>query len=80
MIYYIYTKIKEFIYDDYYIDPEIKKINSNLKKTTTLKKTFYKPTLNELNNKIFFIKLKNKIKLNPIDLINEKINLKKVSF
>tara|TARA_Y100000389_G_C17407278_1_gene488796 strand:- start:834 stop:1070 length:237 start_codon:yes stop_codon:yes gene_type:complete len=62
------------IYDE---DYNLLKIKNNLKKTYTLKKKFYFPTIKEIQNKYHNIKLKNKPTINVNDIIFIKNNLKK---
>ena len=76
MLFYIMNYIKEY-YNNYDLNPDILNIKNNLKKTYTLKKKFYKPTFNEINNKLFMINLKKKYKINHEELILIKNNLRK---
>jgi Fe-S cluster assembly scaffold protein SufB len=69
---YIYSE--EDLYNYYLCD-----IKKNLKPTKTLKKVFYIPTKNEIQNKHFMIHIKNKPKINTIELINAKKNLNKLN-
>ena len=62
----------------FYEKNELEKIKYNLKKTVTLKKTFYTPNIIELQNKMFFIKHKNKYKINPTELLKVKDTLKPI--
>ena len=68
---YIYSK--ETLYN-YYLED----VKNNLKPTKTLKKIFYIPTKNEIQNKNFMIRIKNKPKINCNELIECKKNLNKV--
>lgn len=77
-MYYIskFLGIEHFIYSketlyNYYLD-DVKK---NLKPTKTLKKIFYIPTKNEIQNKNFMIRIKNKPKICKDELIKIKKNL-----
>ena len=74
MLFYLYNYIFNY-YSDYNLDKNIINIKNNLKKTITLKKKFYTPSLIELKNKIFFRELKYKHKININDLIQTKNNL-----
>jgi len=65
---YIYSK--ETLYN-YYLDD----VKSNLKSTKTLKKIFYIPTKNEIQNKNFMIRIKNKPKISEDELITSKKKL-----
>tara|TARA_Y100000389_G_C17168782_1_gene368067 strand:- start:322 stop:564 length:243 start_codon:yes stop_codon:yes gene_type:complete len=67
---YIYSK--ENLYN-YYLE----EVKNNLKPTQTLKKKFYIPTKNEIQNKSFMIRIKNKPKIIKEQLIECKKNLKK---
>lgn len=62
----------------FYEKNELEKIRCNLKKTVTLKKIFYTPNIIELQNKMFFIKHKNKYKINPTELLKVKDTLKPI--
>lgn len=77
MLFYIIDYFRKYFnYDK--IDIDIQNIKNKLKKTNTLKRQFYNPTLNDINNKIFMINLKKKIKINVNDLIIMKTKLKKI--
>ena len=65
---YIYSK--ETLYN-YYLDD----VKNNLKPTKTLKKVFYIPTKNEIQNKNFIIRIKNKPKISEDELITIKKKL-----
>ena len=69
---YIYSK--EELYN-YYLDD----VKNNLKPTKTLKKVFYNPTKNEIQNKHFMITIKNKPKITSNELITAKKNLTKIN-
>tara|TARA_A100001015_G_C14933574_1_gene689473 strand:+ start:444 stop:689 length:246 start_codon:yes stop_codon:yes gene_type:complete len=66
---YIYSKDDLYYY--YLCD-----IKNNLKHTITLKKQFYIPSHNEIQNKVFMINLKKKNKIDVNELIKCKNNLK----
>ena len=55
----------------------LEEVKNNLKPTQTLKKKFYIPTKNEIQNKSFMIRIKNKPKITKEQLIECKKNLKK---
>ena len=61
------------IYDE---DYTLLQIKNNLKKTYTLKKKFYFPTINEIQNKSHRIKLKSRPCININDIIYSKNKLK----
>lgn len=67
---YIYSK--ESLYN-YYLE----EVKSNLKPTKTLKKKFYTPTKNEIQNRNFMIRIKNMPKITKEELIECKNSLKK---
>jgi len=62
----------------FYEQNELEKVKCNLRKTVTLKKIFYTPNIIELKNKMFFIKHKNKYKINPTELLKIKDRLKPI--
>jgi len=74
-----YLGLETYIYSDEeiynYLLLDIKK---KLKPTKTLKKVFYTPTKNEIENKHFMIHIKNKPKIDVLELIECKKNLNKI--
>ena len=79
-VYSLYDYIINYnnISDSSTYDSTILNVKNNLKKTHTLKRQYYIPTISELNNKIFFINLKYLHKFSSTDLIEAKNKLKKI--
>ena len=65
----------QMLYDE---DYTLMKIKYNLKKTTTLKRTFYTPSKLEIQNKYHRFQLKKRPIINVNDIINTKKNLKQI--
>ena len=75
-----YLGLETYIYSDEelynYLLLDIKK---NLKHTKTLKKVFYTPTKHEIANKHFMIHIKNKPKIDVLELIECKKKLNTIN-
>ena len=76
----VFLGIESYIYSkDYLYNYYLQDVKNNLKPIKTLKKIFYIPTKNELQNKIFMLRVKNKSKINIDELIQCKNNLSKTN-
>jgi hypothetical protein len=57
---------------------EIINVRNNLKRTSTLRRTFYVPEKKEILNKLYIIKYRNNPKFKIDDLLRAKNNLKNI--